>query len=246
MLFLWIIVFSILGSLGAISGAALLMVLPRGTRTTLLPYLLSYATGTLLGAAFLGMIPTGFELAPPAAFSTTILFGIVLFFLLEKLLLLRHCHDEDCPIHGTAGALLLIGDALHNFIDGVVIASAFIISVPLGVTTSLAVIAHEVPQEIGDFAILLDSGFTKRRAFVYNYLSSISTLPGAVIGYVALGAVQQLIPFVLGVSAASFVYIAVADLVPGLHRWVGFRTTVIQVLLMLTGIATIALFRSVD
>lgn len=122
MLFLWIMAFSILGSLGAVSGAALLMVLPRGTRATLLPYLLSYATGTLLGAAFLGMIPKGIELAPPDAFSTTILCGIVLFFVLEKLLLLRHCHDEDCPIHGTAGTLILIGDSLHNFIDGVVIA----------------------------------------------------------------------------------------------------------------------------
>jgi zinc and cadmium transporter len=246
MLFLWIMVFSILGSLGAITGAALLMVLAPGTRRALLPYLLSYATGTLLGAAFLGMIPTGLQHTPAMVFSATILAGIVLFFVLEKLLLLRHCHDDDCAVHGTAGTLILIGDALHNFIDGVVIASAFIGSIPLGVITSLAVIAHEVPQEIGDFAILLDSGFTKRRAFAYNYLSSLSTLPGAIIGYCALGAAQQLIPVVLGLSAASFIYIAVADLVPSLHRQVGLSTTALQLLLLLLGIATIAVFQAMD
>lgn len=246
MLFLWIMVFSILGSLGAITGAALLMALSPSTRQALLPYLLSFATGTLLGAAFLGMIPMGLQDAPAMAFSATILAGIVLFFVLEKLLLLRHCHDEDCAVHGTAGTLILIGDALHNFIDGVVIASAFIGSIPLGVVTSLAVIAHEVPQEIGDFAILLDSGFTKGRAFVYNYLSSAFTLPGAIIGYFALGATQQLVPIALGLSAASFIYIAMADLVPGLHREVGLRTTAMQVLLMVSGVATIALFQAMD
>jgi zinc and cadmium transporter len=242
MLFLWIMAFSVVGSLGAISGAALLMVLPTSSRTALLPYLLSYATGTLLGAAFLGMIPTGLQQAPAMALSVTILAGIMLFFTLEKFLIMRHCHDQSCPIHGTAGTLILIGDALHNFIDGVVIASTFIVSIPLGLATSLAVIAHEVPQEIGDFAILLDSGFSKRRAFVYNYAASISTLPGALVGYLALGAAKQFVPYVLGVSAASFIYIAVADLVPGLHRKFGLRATITQLLLMLTGIATIAFF----
>jgi zinc and cadmium transporter len=242
MVVLWIMAFSVLGSLGAISGAALLMVLSPSSRTALLPYLLSYATGTLLGAAFLGMIPNGLQQAPAMALSATILAGIVLFFMLEKSLILRHCHDQSCPIHRTAGTLILIGDALHNFIDGVVIASAFIVSMPLGLATSLAVIAHEVPQEIGDFAILLDSGFSKGRAFVFNYAASISTLPGALIGYLALDAATQFVPYVLGVSAASFIYIAVADLVPGLHRKVGLRATITQFFLMLAGIATIAFF----
>jgi len=243
MLLTWIIVFSVLGSVGAIAGAALLFLFPEGTRKTLLPCLLSYATGTLLGAAFLGMIPKCLNQATPLAISATVLAGIVLFFVLEKIIIWRHCHDLECEAHSAAGPLILIGDAFHNFVDGFVIAAAFLTSVPLGIAASLAVIAHEIPQEVGDFAILLDNGYSRTRALILNLLSSLTTLPGAVIAYYFLAAVQEAIPFILAISAASFIYIAVADLVPSLHRQAGLRSGLIQFALMLAGIATIALFQ---
>ena len=245
MLLSWIILFSVLGSLGAISGAALLLLFPQSTRKTLLPCLLSYATGTLLGAAFLGMIPHGLQQATPVAISATVLAGIVLFFILEKLIIWRHCHDAKCEVHGTAGPLILIGDAFHNFVDGFVIAAAFLTSIPLGIAASLAVIAHEVPQEVGDFAILLDNGYSKTRALLLNMLSSLATLPGALIAYFFLGATREAVPFILALSAASFIYIAIADLVPILHRQTGLTATLRQLGLMLAGIGTIALFNFV-
>jgi zinc and cadmium transporter len=239
-----LILFSLLGSVGAVSGAALLLAFPDAMLKRLLPYLLSYATGTLLGAAFLGMIPTALEMAPALAISNTVLGGLVVFFILEKLVIWRHCHDEDCEAHShQGGTLILVGDAFHNFVDGVVIAAAFLTSVPLGIATALAVIAHEIPQELGDFAILLHSGLSKARAFAYNLLSSLTTLPGSVIGWFWLADVREAIPFVLAISAASFIYIAVADLVPSLHRHATLKSSLAQVILILAGIATIAFFR---
>ncbi|MDP2831827.1 MAG: ZIP family metal transporter [Pseudomonadota bacterium] len=238
------LLFSLLGSVGAMSGAALLLAFPDALRQRLLPCLLSYATGTLLGAAFLGMIPKALEKAAPLAISATVLAGLVAFFILEKLVIWRHCHDQDCEEHGhQGGALILVGDAFHNFVDGVVIAAAFLTSPALGVATALAVIAHEIPQELGDFAILLHSGLSKARAFAYNLLSSLATLPGVLIGWYWLAEVRQAIPYVLAISAASFIYIAVADLVPGLHRHTTLKSSLSQVLLLLAGIATIAFFR---
>jgi len=243
MLLNWIIVFSILGSVVSIAGAALLLFFPDSIRKSLLPCLLSYAIGTLLGAAFLGMIPNALKLATPLAVSGTVLAGIVLFFMLEKLIIWRHCHDNKCKVHAATGPLILIGDGFHNFVDGIVIAAAFLTSIPLGLATSLAVIAHEVPQEVGDFAILLNNGYSKKRALTLNLLSSLTTLPGAIIAYFFLGATQEAVPFILAISAASFIYIAVADLVPGLHRQTGLMSSLRQLFLMLAGISTIAIFQ---
>ena len=245
MLLGWIILFSILGSIGAIAGAGVMLLFPDGTRKTLLPYLISYATGTLLGAAFLGMIPKALQHATPMAISGTILAGIVLFFTLEKVVIWRHCHDEDCEIHSSSGPLILIGDAFHNFVDGFVITAAFLTSIPLGITAALAVIAHEIPQEVGDFAILLKNGYSRVRALVLNTLSSLTTLPGAVIAYFFLGETREAIPFILALSAASFIYIATVDLVPSLHREIGAKPALLQFVLMLAGIGTIGLFRFV-
>jgi zinc and cadmium transporter len=228
---------------GAIAGAALLLLFPEGTRRTLLPCLLSYATGTLLGAAFLGMIPHALQQATPIAISATVLVGIVLFFVLEKIVIWRHCHDTECEVHSSAGPLILIGDAFHNFVDGFVIAAAFLTSIPLGIAASLAVIAHEIPQEVGDFAILLENGYSRMRALILNSLSSLAILPGAVIAYFFLGAVQEAVPLILALSAASFIYIAVADLVPSLHRQIGLKAALIQFVLILVGIGTIAIFQ---
>ncbi|MHB8838752.1 MAG: ZIP family metal transporter [Gemmatimonadaceae bacterium] len=243
MLLWWILGFSVLGSIGAIGGAAVVLVAPDTMRKRLLPCLLSYATGTLLGAAFLGMIPTALRQAAPTTVSASVLAGLVLFFVLEKLVIWRHCHDDECEEHRGAASVILLGDAFHNFLDGVAIAAAFLTSVPLGVATSLAVIAHEVPQEVGDFAILLHGGYSKRRAFAYNLLSSTATVPGALLGYLFLDEARLLTPFFLAVSAASFIYVAMADLVPHLHRQLGLRSLAAQSALLLAGIATIAAFR---
>ena len=231
-----------MGSLGAVAGAALFLLFPEGIRKFLIPCLVSYATGTLLGAAFLGMIPASLKLAPAFAVTSAVLAGMVLFFVLEKLVLWRHCHDSECEVHGGAGPLILIGDAFHNFVDGVVIAAAFLTSIPLGIGASLAVIAHEIPQEVGDFAILLDNGYGRTKALVLNSLSAAATLPGAVVAYFWLGETRGAVPYILAISAASFIYIAAADLIPGLHRQVTAAASLGQFVLLLAGIGTIAIF----
>lgn len=243
MLIGWIIVFSILGSIASVGAAALMLLFPAAIRRQLVPCLISYATGTLLGAAFLGMIPAGLAIAPAIEITGTVLAGMVLFFMLEKLVLWRHCHEGECEVHSRAGPLILVGDAFHNFVDGVVIAAAFLTSVPLGIATALAVIAHEVPQEVGDFAILLDSGYGRRKALLLNGLSAATTLPGAVLAYFWLAETHGAVPYILALSAASFIYIAAADLIPGLHRQVKPAAALRQFLLLLAGIGTIAFFR---
>lgn len=243
MLLAWVVVFSLLGSIGAIGGAALLLLFPRAIRESLVPALVSFAAGVLLGAAFLGMIPKAIASDPEAPILASVLAGLVLFFVLEKLVLWRHCHDANCPVHGQAAPLILFGDALHNFVDGVVIAAAFLVSVPLGITTAVAVIAHEVPQEVGDFAILLDSGYSRTQALWLNTLSSTATLPGALVGYFWLAQMSQAIPYILALSAASFIYIALADLVPSLHRRGSRAGALWQLALLLAGIGSIAVLQ---
>ncbi|MEN6321117.1 MAG: ZIP family metal transporter [Syntrophaceae bacterium] len=241
-LIIWILAFTLLGSIGAIIGASFVLVLKDKHRSVLIPSFVSYATGTLLGSAFLGMIPKALHHSSYLSVSAMILVGIILFFLLEKLVIWRHCHKENCETHTRAGPLILIGDAFHNFIDGVVIATAFLSDIRLGMVTSIAVIAHEIPQEMGDFAILLQSGYTRQKALLYNFLSAISSLPGAAAAYFYLKTEQVVVPYVLAISAASFIYIALADLIPGLHRTIDFKKSIIQLFLMLGGIGTIALF----
>ncbi|WP_368744594.1 ZIP family metal transporter [Desertibaculum subflavum] len=237
----WVLIFGTLGSAGATAGSAAVMTLPKSTRRNVVPWLLAYATGTLLGAAFLGMIPKAFAEAPARDVAATLLAGIVAFFALEKLVIWRHCHEDRCEVHGAAGPLILIGDALHNFVDGVVIAAAFLISVPVGIATALAVVAHELPQEVGDFAILLESGYSPWKAFLLNGLSASATLPGAVIAYYWLVEALEALPYVLAASAASFIYIAAADLIPTLHRRASAAAALGQLALLAAGIATIAL-----
>ncbi len=242
----WILVFALLGSIGAVSGASLFLLFPEHMRKGLVPALVSYATGTLLGAAFLGMLPGALNLAPAREIMETVLCGMVGFFILEKLVIWRHCHEESCEAHDQAGILILIGDAFHNFVDGVVIAAAFLASLELGIAASLAVIAHEVPQEVGDFAILLDSGYGRVKAFILNGLSSLATLLGALPAYFWLGETRAALPYILAISASSFIYIAAADLIPGLHRQTSRTASLRQLLLLLAGIGTISYLRLGD
>jgi zinc and cadmium transporter len=239
-----IIVAAFLASLGVVAASALLLVGGQRLCQRLVPRLVSFAVGTLLAGAFLGLLPGALAGAgaPPILFTTLI--GILVFFLLEKLLIWRHCHRAGCEVHTASGTLILVGDAFHNFVDGVVIAAAFLESATLGLSTTLAVIAHEVPQEVGDFAILLNSGYTRTRAFVYNSLSAATTLVGAGVAYVAAVQVQQIVPFVLALSAASFIYIGAADLIPSLNRDTRPASGLEQFALVLVGVALIAALRS--
>ena len=252
----WIILFTVLGGALSVVAAATFLVLPGGIQAKLLPSLVSFAIGTLLGAAFLGLLPHALE----SAFVTgahkitlAVLLGLLLFFLLEKMVLWRHCHSNHCEAHTpisesvrdmAAGRLILIGDGIHNLIDGVLIAAAFLTDFHLGVVTSLAVIAHEIPQEVGDFAILLQGGFSRGRAFLYNVLVSLTTVIGGVAAFYSLSLTEQAVPYVLALSAASFIYIATADLIPNLHRRTSLRASMRQTALLLLGIATIALLRA--
>jgi len=173
---------------------------------------------------------------------TTVLAGIVLFFILEKLMIWRHCHDRRCKAHMTAAPMILLGDAFHNLTDGLVIAASFLSSIPIGIVAGLSIIAHEIPQEVGDFGILLHGGYSKRKALLLNTLSGLSTIPGAIIAYYALEIINQAIPYVMAISASSFLYIGLADLTPELHRSVRFRHAISQFILLLAGIGTILIF----
>jgi len=235
----WIVIFSLIGSLGAIALAGFLLVLPDGWRQRLIPHLLSYAVGTLLGAAFLELLPHALETAHPSTVLGTVLAGIILFLVLERLVLWRHCHDEHCEVHGTPGPLILFGDALHSLADGVTIATTFMTSFPVGIATALAVASHEVPKQVGDFAILLKSGYTRRRAFGLNLLAGASTVLGANLAYSFMVSMKAAVPYIMGASAAGFIYIAMADLVPNLHRSRQFRQNAGQLALILAGIGTV-------
>jgi zinc and cadmium transporter len=205
--------------------------------------LISFATGTLLGAVFLGMLPKAMAKAEPSTILGYVLFGIMLFFVLEKLLIWYHCHDETCEIHSAAPYLVLFGDGFHNFMDGVVITAGFVVSTPFGIATSLAVVAHEIPQEIGDFAVLLHGGMDKKKAFLYNFLSALATLPGSLIAYGFSHYVDKITPVILALSASSFLYIAIADLIPEIHRKTPPGRGFYHVIFMGAGIGVIAAFR---
>jgi len=238
----WILAASVAGGTLSAGLAAVALKL----RATWIPMLVSFAIGTLLGAAFLEIIPHAFESGEAHQVAFSILGGIFGFFVLEKLLLYRHCHTEHCEVHdahdhGRSGTLIVVGDTVHNFVDGVLIAAAFLQSTELGVVTAVAIIAHEIPQEVGDFLILLHSGYTRLRALAVNLLSSAATLVGGVIGYYGLQFFDGIEPILLGVVAASMIYVAVADLIPGLHRRPELRDTASQALLIALGIGTIAL-----
>ena len=238
---IWIIIFSILGSLGAITAAGTFMLLNEKSQRFLTGILISYATGTLLSAALLGLIPEAIESAghEPHNVMLFVLGSILFFFFLEKIVIWRNCPDETCDVHGEAKApLILIGDAFHNFTDGFVIAAAFLTDFTIGIAVSIAIITHEIPQETGDFGILLHSGYSKKSAFLSNALSSSTTIPSAIISYFVLGALTPIIPFVLSISAASFLYIALSDLTPELHQKLGLKYSIRQIILIILGIAT--------
>lgn len=214
-----------------------------GLRAKHLHLLICYAIGALLGAAFLEILPHAFEETDPHKLSIILLCGILAFFVLEKLVLWRHCHHHHCETHSPtphrAGLLILIGDAFHNFADGVLIAAAFLENATIGWVTMLAIIAHEIPQEIGDFLILRHSGYSLKRAIVFNFISNATMILGAALAYLMLGELHEILPLFLGVAAASLIYVAMADLIPGLHHKTDLKSAVAQIVLIIFGIASI-------
>ena len=235
------------GALSAVVAAGF-MLLPVERRNALLPHLVSFATGALLGAALLALLPHALEAGGGThGIGIALVGGIIVFFVLEKLVLWRHCHVDACEAHGptekhrasASATLILWGDAFHNILDGVLIAAAFMTDPHLGVVTTIAVFAHEIPQEVGDLAILLHGGMSRRRALVLNVAVSLASVAGAVIAWYLLARALQWLPYALAVAAASFLYVAVADLIPGLHRRVDARTSVSQVALIALGVLVI-------
>jgi len=278
----WIVLFSVLGGVLSVSGAALVALNASKVRV---PMLISYAIGAMLGAVFLEILPHAIEAASSTKIMTaTVLFGILLFFALEKLVIWRHCHGDHCEVHaihseadcpdnqvkdgektkftavsdakpsitakreqshshdfGRSGMMIMIGDTFHNFVDGILIASAFMVDVKVGIVTAVAIIAHEIPQEVGDFFILLHSGYSKKQAYIFNLVSSLATMVGGLAAYYALQQMESLVPTVLGIAAASMLYVAVADLIPSLHKRTELRATVAQLLLIVLGVSSIGL-----
>jgi zinc and cadmium transporter len=244
---LWIIAASLVGGMLSVLCAALFAL---NARAHWVNGLVSYAIGALLGAVFLDILPEAIKLTTnPAVLSGTVLAGILLFFTLEKLLLWRHCHHDHCevhephepPVHGRSGTMIMVGDTFHNFVDGIIIAAAFMTDVQLGLVTALAIIAHEIPQEVGDFMILLHSGYSRAQALTLNLVSSLATLVGGVLAYFALQSMQGVVPTLLALAAASMIYVSVADLIPGLHQRTRLRDTVEQVSLIVAGVSSIFL-----
>jgi zinc and cadmium transporter len=233
---------SLLGSFGGLLLASSLLLFTARVRTWLVPWLVSYAVGALLGVALLALLPEALETMTPGAALGTLLAGILVFFVLEKLVLLRHCHTDECHVHAATVPLVLLGDAFHNFIDGATVCAAVLTSVPLGINTAIAVAAHEIPQEVGDVAILLAAGYSRRRALMLNVLSGASGIAGAMVAYAAVDVLPDVRPVILALSSASLLYIAMSDLIPDLHRGQIDKSGARQVLLIVAGVATVALF----
>lgn len=268
---LWIILFTALGGIVSALAASLFLIAPDSLRVRVLPHLVSFATGALLAAALLGLLPHAIESAGVGAvhgIGLALLAGLLIFFVLEKLVLWRHCHQDVCEGHlpqqsfaGTghshaghshghvhdkardaaSASLILIGDGFHNILDGVLIAAAFMTDIHLGIVTAVAVMAHEIPQEVGDLAILLNGGMSRMRALTLNTLTSISSVFGGIAAYYFLGQTMDLLPYAIAIAASSFLYIAVADLIPGLHRRVDPDSGVKQFVFIVLGVLVIYL-----
>ncbi len=248
--------------IAALAGGVLATLAAAGTlalHPSWISRLVSFAVGALLGAVFLELLPHALETASAERVMGTVLGGLLAFFLLEKLVLWRHAHGHDAhsddaeetehahalhaqgPDGGRSGLMILVGTSVHNFCDGVVIAAAFLAGAPLGVATTVAIVAHAVPQQVGDFAVLVHSGFSRSRAFGYNVTVGAATLAGGLAGYFALADMQHALPTALAIAASSLLYVAVADLIPSLHRRPEPIETAKQLALIALGIAVIAL-----
>ncbi|HWW32865.1 MAG TPA: ZIP family metal transporter [Steroidobacteraceae bacterium] len=265
----WIVAFSALGGIASAALAVVFLWIPERHAARILPHFVSFATGALLGAALLALLPEAIERAGVAAahaLGLTLIAGLGVFFVIEKLVLWWHTRGEEAPPghngnhpgaqghdshigHSHArdhafGVLVLVGDSVHNALDGVLIAAAFLTSLSLGLVTTFAVAAHEIPHRVGDFGILVHAGFSRSRALLLNLGTGIASVIGAVAAYYGLQQALWVLPYALAFAAAGFLYIAVAGLIPGLHRRVDPVSSAIQVFFITAGICVIALAES--
>lgn len=248
---LWIMPFTLAGGVLSALVASVLLLFPERVRTALLPRLVSFAIGALLGAAFLDLLPEAIQAIGAGevrGVGLALALGVLGFFLLEKLAFWHHGHDADAGQphpealrRQAAATLIVIGTALHNFLDGILLGASFLTGIRLGVVVAIAVIAHQIPQQVGDISVLLLAGYRRGRALLLSALSGATMFVGGLLAWVFLARAQAALPYVLGVTAASLIYIAVADLIPGLHRHEGARLSALTVLLIASGIGLIYL-----
>ncbi|MHA1931257.1 MAG: ZIP family metal transporter [Promethearchaeota archaeon] len=241
---IWIILFSVMGSIGAICIAGVFVFIGDKYQKILVPILISFATGVLLAVALLGLIPEAIEGLGGEAhlIMPFVLGGILVFFFMEKIIIWRNCRNKECEVHSHAsGPIILIGDSLHNLTDGIVIAAAFLTDITIGIGAGLTILVHELAHETGDFGILLHSGYSKKKAFLYNFISSSTTIPAAIIGYFIIGTLTAVVPYVLAISASSFIYIALSDLTPDLHQHTDLKYSIRQLIMIIAGILLIIL-----
>jgi len=240
-----IVLLWILGSTIAASLISLIGVITLGLHEKILNkillWLVGLSAGALMGGAFLHLLPEATEKLGEKTF-IYVLIGFVAFFLIERVLHWRHCHHGHCDVH-TFTTMNILGDGIHNFIDGLVIAGAFIADIRLGIITTIAILAHELPQEMGDFAVLLHGGFTKAKALLYNFLASLSAIVGALIGYFISSGSDVFVTYLLPFAAGGFIYIAASDLVPELHKEQKLSRSVMSFIFFLIGIGAMVLIK---
>jgi len=251
MTLVWIVAATLVGGVLSVVIAAGITV---SVLSLIVRHLVSLSAGVLLGTALLNLLPEAFEQhsgAAPQALFLTLLGGLLFFFLLEKVELYRHTHHHEGDGHhhhhhfdaeqaGRGGWSVLVGDSIHNFCDGVLIAAAFLADTHLGIATAAAVIAHEIPQEVGDYIVLLNAGFTRAKALTYNAISGLAAVAGGVIGYFVIGPFEQYTPYLLVIASSSFIYVAVADLIPQLQRRLAWRELLAQLGWLAAGLLLIA------
>jgi zinc and cadmium transporter len=199
-------------------------------------FLISLSAGTLMGGAFLHLMPEGVEKLSPEKFFIMVLASFILFYFIEKILHWRHCHEGSCEVH-SFGYMSLIGDSIHNFIDGLVIAATFLVDIKLGITTALAIGLHEIPQEIGDFAVLLYSGLKKRKALLFNFIIALTIVLGGLVGYFLALKIQNIVAYFLPLAAGGFLYISTSDLIPEIRKEKDIKKSLISFSIFLAGLA---------
>jgi zinc and cadmium transporter len=225
--------------------AVLFLYFKKETLHKITLFLVSLSAGALMGGAFLHLLPEAAQEIETSKLYLIVLAAFIFFFFMEKLLFWRHCHKENCPIH-TFGYMNLVGDSLHNFIDGLVIAGAFLVDIKLGIATTIAIAIHEIPQEIGDFGVLIHAGFNKKRALVVNYLVALTVVLGGVVGYFISFSLNNIIPYLLPFAAGGFIYIAASDLMPELRKETNLKRSISSFADYILGIALMLLVKLIN
>lgn len=233
--FIWALGASIVVSLISFVGVISLL-LKENLLNKILLLLISFSAGALIGGAFLHLIPEAVEKSGKREVYLFVIIGFIFFFILERYLHWRHCHKETCEIHAFA-YLNLVGDGIHNFIDGLIIGSSFTVSIAFGMTTSFAIIMHEIPQEIGDFGILVYGGLNKNKALFYNFLAAVTAILGTIIGFVLANVSNNFLTLLMPMAAGGFIYIASCDLIPELHKQQDIKKSTLSMVVFIIGVA---------